>query len=478
MAIKQLYLFSHQASRLYLDLSSITFDDQIILMLPTSMDTRYPYHQFRLVFHHSIVEHFAQELQTEGYNVVVVRELDIQACLSLCDAASNVVTFVSPIDTATINELQSALDTLDIENATFIEDQFFYLTAFELHQWFSEQQHWKMANFYIMMRKRFNILMDNDKPHLGKYSFDGENRKRAPKDYVNTPAAPVSIDSITQEVIERIATEYPNHPKSDTPFFYAVTRAQALDALQHFITHHLATFGVVQDAMLQGNPFMSHALLSLYMNNGLLSPKEVVDRVLQAYEANKAPIEAVEGFIRQILGWREYIRGVYQERMPEYKLINHLNNHQDLPEFFWTADTSMNCLHQTIQETIANSYNHHIQRLMILSNYANLIGVEPLQVSDWFNSMYIDSHDWVVTPNVHGMGLYADGGLMSTKPYISTGNYINKMSDYCSTCYFDPKVKEGPTACPFHQLYWSFIDRHRDTLSTNPRMSLMYRTAK
>lgn len=478
MAMKQLYLFSHQASKTYLELASISTTDQVILLLPKSIDTKYNYHQFRLVFHHSIVQHFALELIAEGYNVVVAKERDVAACLDKFDAVDHEVTFVSTIDTATSDELQEALEALHITNASFIEDQFFYLSGLELHQWFSEQKQWKMANFYIMMRKRFNILMENDKPHLGKYSFDGENRKRAPKGYVNTPATPLAIDSTTQQIIDTIALEYPNHPKSTIPFFYAVTRTQALDALQHFIEHHLATFGVVQDAMLQGNPFMSHALLALYMNNGLLSPIEVVDRVLQAYENQTAPIEAVEGFIRQVLGWREYIRGVYQERMPEYKQLNQLNNQQDLPEFFWTAETSMNCLHQTIQETITNGYNHHIQRLMILSNYANLIGVEPLQVSNWFNSMYIDSHDWVVTPNVHGMGLYADGGLMSTKPYISTGNYINKMSDYCSSCYYDPKVKEGPTACPFHSLYWSFIDRHRDTLSSNPRMSLMYRTQK
>jgi deoxyribodipyrimidine photolyase-related protein len=476
--MRQLYLFSHQASKIYLTLASISPSDQVLLLLPKSMDTRYNYHQFRLVFHHSIIEHFALELLAEGYNVVVVKEQDIYSCLETYDAASHEVTFVSTIDTATSNELQSALEGLQITNASFIEDQFFYLSALELHQWFSEQKQWKMANFYIMMRKRFNILMENDKPHLGKYSFDGENRNRAPKGYVNNPIKPIPIDSITQQAIESIALQYPNHPNSDTPFFYAVTRTQALDAMKHFIDHHLATFGVVQDAMLQGNPFMSHALLSLYMNNGLLSPKEVVDHVIQAYENNAAPIEAVEGFIRQILGWREYIRGVYQEKMPEYKSINHLNNHEDLPEFFWTAQTPMNCLHQTIQETKTNAYNHHIQRLMILSNYANLIGVEPVQLSNWFNSMYIDSHDWVVTPNVHGMGLYADGGLMSTKPYISTGNYINKMSDYCSTCFYDPKVKEGPTACPFHSLYWSFIERHRESLSTNPRMSLMYRPTK
>lgn len=476
--MKQLYLFSHQVSSIYIQRAGITTSDQIILMLPKSMDQRYSYHQFRLIFHHSIVHHFAAECIADGFKVTIANEADVFSCLRRYYIANSDVHFVSTIDTATTMELQTAMEQLQLQHATFIEDVSFYLSALELHEWFDDHRHWKMANFYIMMRKRFNVLMDKDMPHLGKYSFDGDNRSRAPKGYTNTPMPPVPIDAITQRVIQTISTNYPNHPKSDIPFFYAVTRSQAQKALDHFIHHHLATFGVVQDAMLQGNPFMSHALLSLYMNNGLLTPQEVVERVLDAYENHVAPIEAVEGFVRQILGWREYIRGVYQEKMPEYKTINHLNNHADLPEFFWTANTSMNCLHQTIQETKTNAYNHHIQRLMILSNYANLIGVEPTQLSEWFNSMYIDSHDWVVTPNVHGMGLYADGGLMSTKPYISTGNYINKMSDYCQSCFYDPKVKEGPTACPFHSLYWAFIERHRESLSTNPRMSLMYRPQK
>jgi deoxyribodipyrimidine photolyase-related protein len=476
--MKQLYLFSHQVSTIYLKQAGITPSDQIVLLLPKSMYRRYPYHQFRLIFHHSIVRHFAVECMAEGYQVIVSTEIDLLSCLRQTQQANAEVLFVSTVDTATTTDVQTAIDTLHLQKVAFMEDQFFYLSASELHDWFHENPQWKMANFYIMMRKKFNLLMDNDKPHLGKYSFDGENRTRAPKGYFNTPMPPVAIDAITEQAIAFVSHEYPDHPKSDIPFFYAVTRTQALQALEHFTQYHLATFGVVQDAMLQGNPFMSHALLSLYMNNGLLTPQEVVNRVLEAFKQQLAPIEAVEGFVRQIVGWREYIRGVYQEKMPEYKSINHLNNYEDLPDFFWTAETSMNCLHQTIQETKTNAYNHHIQRLMILSNYANLIGVEPIQLSNWFNSMYIDSHDWVVTPNVHGMGLYADGGLMSTKPYISTGNYINKMSDYCSSCFYDPKVKEGPTACPFHSLYWSFIERHREVLSTNPRMSLMYRPTK
>ena len=477
MDITQLFLFSHQCSVSYLEQANITSRDSIVLMLPASMDTRYSYHHHRLVFHHSVVEHFAEELQQKGLDVVVAREADVNAIIATHAHPTAVLTFVRPIDVDVQEELKGSLESRN-QPVRFFDDGFFYLSSGDVHAWFSSESKWKMANFYTMMRQRFHILMDQGKPVEGKYSFDTANRKRAPKGYRSTPPVSMSPDAITQAVIKRIQTTYPDHPQSETTFHYAVTSAKAKDALDHFVQYELANFGMVQDAMLEGNPFMSHSLLSLYMNNGLLHPKEVVTAAETAYHDGLASIESVEGFIRQILGWREYIRGVYQEQMPHYKTINTLNNTTPLPAWFWTADTSMNCLHQTIKETIENSYNHHIQRLMILANYANLIGVVPTELSNWFNAMYVDSHDWVVTPNVHGMGLYADGGIMSTKPYISSGNYIHKMSNYCDKCVYDPTIKEGERACPFHSLYWEFIDRHEPLLSSNPRMSLMYKKKK
>jgi len=451
MAMKQLFLFSHQASEVYIKQTQLQANDEVILMLPKEMDTRFFYHQFRLVFHHSIVEHFALDCRSMGLTVTVVKEESIQSIFTSFLKPNAEVVVVRPIDydvqESFTNTIKSCTNLV-----TILEDDYFYLKPHELSTWFKAQSNWKMANFYMMMRQRFNVMMTDNKPIGGKYSFDSDNRKRAPKGYTSTPPLSFTADEITNEVLEYINKFYPKNPKSSKEFSYAVTKSQAKQALDHFVTYELASFGVVQDAMLQGNPFLSHSLLSLYMNNGLLHPQEVVEAAVNAFQDGLATIENVEGFVRQIIGWREYIRGVYQE--------------------------TMNCLHQTIQETIDNSYNHHIQRLMVLSNYANLIGVLPKELSDWFNSMYIDSHDWVVTPNVHGMGLYADGGIMSTKPYISSGNYIAKMSNYCDDCQYDPKMKEGEKACPFNRLYWSFIDRHEATLSKNPRMSLMYQKKK
>jgi len=477
MAMKQLFLFSHQASEVYIQQAQLQANDEVILMLPKEMDTRYWYHQFRLVFHHSIVEHFALECQTLGLRVTVAKEESIQSVFNSHVKPNVEVVVVRPIDYDVQVSLNNAIQSIT-NPVTMLEDDYFYLKPDELSTWFTSQPNWKMANFYMMMRQRFNVLMTDNKPVGGKYSFDSANRKRAPKGYTSTPPLTFTPDEMTHKVIQEIKQIYPDNPHSTKEFSYAVTSSQAQQALEHFITYELASFGVVQDAMLQGNPFLSHSLLSLYMNNGLLHPQEVVDAAVKAYQDGLATIENVEGFVRQILGWREYIRGVYQESMPEYKVHNTLSNNEPLPDWYWTADTSMNCLHQTIQETIDNSYNHHIQRLMVLSNYANLKGVKPIELSDWFNSMYIDAHDWVVTPNVHGMGLYADGGIMSTKPYVSSGNYIAKMSNYCDDCQYDPKIKEGEKACPFNHMYWSFIDHHEATLSNNPRMSLMYQKKK
>jgi len=429
-------------------------------------------------FHHSVVEHFANDMTRQGYQVVIERQATLTACLSNHTPFEGTAYAVDAIDDDIRVQWQQATRDTSLTIHEWMDDAFFYLTRDDVHAWFSSQQQWKMASFYTMVRKRFDLLMDQGKPVGGKYSFDGANRKRAPKNYVSLAKEPFPHDAITTHVVHTIQQAFPTNPSSTMPFPYAVTRAQAIEAMEHFMRDQLATFGRVQDAMIQGEPFMSHSKLSLYMNNALLTPQEVVNAAIKAYSEGLAPLESVEGFVRQIVGWREYIRGVYQESMPQYKQRNTLQNNEPLPPFYWDAATSMNCLHQTIQETIDYSYNHHIQRLMILSNYANLQGVHPMELSNWFNAMYVDAHDWVVTPNVHGMGLYADGGIMSTKPYISSGNYIHKMSDYCDGCQYDPLIKEGPTACPFHKGYWDFIDRHEAVLSTNPRMRLMYKTKR
>ena len=277
-------------------------------------------------------------------------------------------------------------------------------------------------------------------------------------------------------MIELVKTRFPDHFGDAEPFGWAVTREDALEALQHFIDHCLPQFGDYQDAMKAGDDFLFHSIISPYINVGLLTAKETCEAALAAYENQQAPISAVEGFIRQILGWREFIRGIYWTQMPAYEKTNFFEAKRPLPDFYWTGETDMNCLRETIEATRRNAYAHHIQRLMITGNFALLSGISPAEVEEWYLLVYADAFDWVELPNTHGMALHADGGLMSSKPYAASGSYINRMSDYCSGCAFDPKVKSGPTACPFNYLYWYFMIENEAKLSSNPRMAMPYRT--
>jgi deoxyribodipyrimidine photolyase-related protein len=270
-----------------------------------------------------------------------------------------------------------------------------------------------------------------------------------------------------------VEKRFADHPGALTDFSYPVTREDALGLLKHFLIHRLPTFGDYQDAMLTNQPWMSHSLIASSLNLGLLSPKEVIDGAENMYQEGKAPLAATEGFIRQILGWREYVRGIYLVLGEDYLTSNHFNHDRPLPEFYYTGKTDMNCLKTTVEETIAHGYNHHIQRLMVLSNYANLAEVNPQAVNRWFNEMYIDSSEWVVAANVLGMGLHADGGKMATKPYIASGAYINKMSDYCDDCAFQVTLKTGKKACPFNSLYWHYLATKKDSFQANPRMTMM-----
>jgi deoxyribodipyrimidine photolyase-related protein len=260
------------------------------------------------------------------------------------------------------------------------------------------------------------------------------------------------------------------------PFGWGVTRPSALEALQYFVAHHLPNFGDYQDAMRAGEDALFHSVLSPYLNLGLLAPGEVCEAALDAYHRGGAVLNSVEGFVRQILGWREYMRGVYWTQMPAYQQTNFLGAHRPLPDFYWTAETEMSCLRETIEATRRNAYAHHIQRLMITGNFALLAGLSPDQVEAWYLSVYADAFEWVELPNTHGMALYADGGLLGSKPYAASGAYIDRMSNYCAGCAYRPKLKNGPQACPFNYLYWYFMIVHAEHLKPNPRMGLSYRT--
>jgi deoxyribodipyrimidine photolyase-related protein len=333
-----------------------------------------------------------------------------------------------------------------------------------------------MEYFYREMRRKHAILMNGDDPVGGHWNYDAENRK-PPKEGLNIPKPyNNNIDSITSEVIALVAKFFPNHFGDLEPFYFATTRGHALQALQLFIEQRLLNFGDYQDAMIEGEPWVYHSHISFYLNCGLLLPLECVRAAENAYYQDKAPLNAVEGFVRQIIGWREYVRGVYWLKMPDYVENNFLSAKRDLPSFYWTAETKMNCLRQCVSETKQNAYAHHIQRLMILGNFALIVGINPTQVNEWFLTVYADAYEWVELPNVYGMTLFADGGYLASKPYAAGGSYINKMSDYCRNCSYKVVKKNGPDACPFNYLYWNFLIRNRNKLETNHRISMMYKT--
>ena len=278
------------------------------------------------------------------------------------------------------------------------------------------------------------------------------------------------------QVLDLVEARFPDNFGTLRPFQFQTDRAGALRALDHFITHALPDFGAYQDAMLAGDPYLYHAVIGLYLNAGLLDPLEVCERAADAYAQGHAPINSVEGFIRQIIGWREFIRGIYFLEGPGYTRRNALDHRRALPALFWGADTQMNCLHHAVGQTRELAYAHHIQRLMVTGNFALLAGVDPAQVHEWYLAVYADAYEWVEAPNVIGMSQFADGGVVGSKPYVSSGAYIDRMSDYCGSCHYRVKDKTGPRACPFNLLYWHFLIRHRDRFAGNPRMAQMYRT--
>jgi deoxyribodipyrimidine photolyase-related protein len=355
-------------------------------------------------------------------------------------------------------------------------DTRFVASHAEFEAWAAGRQDLVMEYFYREQRRKTGLLMDGDKPAGGRWNLDKENRKPANTDLF-TPQAPVfPPDAITNEVIDLVTTRFNDLIGSLDDWDLAVTREQALVAQQTFLDEALCSFGDYQDAMVTGQPRLWHAHLSPYINSGLLDPLELCREVDRRYREGKVPLNCAEGFIRQIIGWREYMRGIYWLTGPDYAKNNALGATRKLPRFYWTAETDMNCLHQVIGQTWATAYAHHIQRLMVAGNFALLIGADPYEVHLWYMEVYLDAYEWVTMPNVIGMSQFADGGFLATKPYAASGAYINRMSDYCAGCRYDPAQRVGENACPFNALYWDFLARNREQLAGNPRLRNQYRT--
>jgi len=358
------------------------------------------------------------------------------------------------------------------------EDRHFFCTVREFAAHAKGRKSLRMEYFYREQRQRHGVLMqpeaDGGGPVGGQWNFDADNREAfgaAGPGHV-PPRARFEPDATTREVFELVQTRFASHPGCLDSFAWPVTRAQALESLQSFIQERLPHFGQHQDAMWPGEPWLYHAHLSAALNLKLLNPREVVAAAEAAHRAGHAPLASVEGFIRQILGWREYVRGIYWTKMPQYLERNLLNAQQDLPPWYWTGTTDMACLRDAIGQTLEHGYAHHIQRLMVTGLYALMLGVTPQQVHAWYLAVYVDAVEWVELPNTLGMSQYADGGVMGSKPYVATGKYIQRMSPYCKGCRYDPAQRSGHTACPFTTLYWDFLMRHEATLIKNPRMSL------
>lgn len=360
-------------------------------------------------------------------------------------------------------------------------DRHFLCSTEEFAGWMQGRKQPRMEHFYRWMRARTGWLMRGPDPLGDRWNFDEDNRgafdARGPG--LMEPPMSFAPDAIVHDVLELVSREYASHPGSLEHFDWPVTRAQALLALDDFVEHRLADFGTYQDAMWSGlgwpRALLYHSRLSAALNLKLLDPREVCAAVIARYEKGLAPLASVEGFVRQILGWREYVRGIYWQRMPQYLDGNALEAHQKLPAFYWNAQTDMNCLRQSIGDTLAHGYAHHIQRLMVTGLYALQLGVRPHEVHEWYLAVYVDAIEWVEVPNTIGMSQHADGGFMASKPYAASGKYIQRMSNYCGACRYKPELATGEKACPVTTLYWDFLDRHRERFAAHPRLKMQLR---
>ncbi|MDY7025216.1 MAG: cryptochrome/photolyase family protein [Pseudomonadota bacterium] len=456
----------------------------IVLMAEVAAEAQYvKHHKKKIAFLFSAMRHFAQQLKEQGYTVEYCQyEQGLKSLKAAVEYAQSryelgEIVVTEPGEYRLKAEFEGWQNDVDLPVKLCTDQRFLTDTSF-FAQWAKGRKQLRMEYFYREMRKRHHVLMEDGEPVGGQWNFDKSNRQALPEDIDITAPKIFTPDSISQEVMALVEKEFADHFGALEPFYFAVTREQALQVLDEFIENRLPWFGDYQDAMSEQDPWLFHSHISFYLNCGLLNPQEVIDLAEHAYHIGHARINAVEGFIRQVLGWREYVRGLYWHLMPDYAQNNALNAKRDLPEFFWTAKTEMNCLKHCVQNTIDNAYAHHIQRLMVLGNFMLLAGIEPKQVNEWYLLVYADAYEWVELPNVSGMILFADGGILASKPYAASGSYIHKMSNYCQSCHYNVKEKQGATACPFNYLYWNFIFEHQSMLSKNPRMNLVIRNAQ
>ncbi|OYU16525.1 MAG: cryptochrome/photolyase family protein [Alphaproteobacteria bacterium PA4] len=456
--------------------------DSVVLMMEVGAEATYVrHHQKKIAFLFSAMRHFAAELRAAGWTVDYMALDDPANGQSFDAEVARAATRHAAIAIVTVEggewrvlASQQGWGALTGLPCRILPDDRFLTSRADFADWARDRKRLVMEDFYRLMRRHTGILMDGITPAGGQWNYDADNRKPPAKGMAYPPPPTFAPDAVTTAVLTLVADRFGTHFGDLLPFARAVTREQALAALADFIARRLPRFGDFQDAMVAGEDHLFHSELSSLLNCGLLSALEVCQAAEAAYRAGAVPINAAEGFIRQILGWREYVRGIHWMAGPDYTARNHLAATRDLPAFYWTGDTDLRCLAEAIGATRRHAHAHHIQRLMVLGNFAMLAGVDPVQVHEWFLAVYDDAYEWVEAPNVIGMSQFADGGLMGSKPYAAGGAYINRMSDYCRGCRYDVKQRTGLNACPFNSLYWDFLARHRETLGKNHRLLRMY----
>ncbi|MDZ7751059.1 MAG: cryptochrome/photolyase family protein [Gammaproteobacteria bacterium] len=461
--------------------------DRLLMVEAPGEATRVWSGKARIVMFLAAMRHYAAGLASSGFHLSYLaledhRHPTLEAALAetLAIAAPRELVVVQPgeygVATAIAAQCRASGVPLRV-----LPDPHFMADDDDFARWADGRSNLVMEHFYRAMRRRHGILMDDDgKPAGGAWNFDRANRQPFPRRGPGLLPRPLGFapDATTREVMDIVERRFAAHPGRLEHFNWPVTTADARRALADFIAHRLASFGPHQDAMWTDEAWLYHATLSAALNLHLLDPREVMDAALEAYHQGQAPIASVEGFVRQILGWREYVRGIYGRFMPDYLEMNHLGARADLPAFYWNADTRMHCLAQAVGQTLDHGYAHHIQRLMVTGLFAMLYGVQPRQVHEWYLAVYVDAVEWVELPNTLGMSQHADGGLMASKPYAASGKYIQRMSNYCAACPFDSRVTSGATACPFNILYWDFLLTHRRRFAHHPRTALQWRAVE
>ncbi|WP_020166259.1 cryptochrome/photolyase family protein [Methyloversatilis discipulorum] len=470
-----------------LDHASAAFDgfdpgrDRVLMIEAAGESTHVWSHKARSALFLSAMRHFADALRGRGWTVDY-RALgdgdsedlvDILAA-RLRDHVPRKMVLVEPGEW----RLEQAIRALCERERVALDlrdDLHFMISRTGFADWAKKYRQPRMEFFYRMMRQRHGVLMDGDEPAGGRWNFDADNRSGFGRKGPGLVPPPLRFepDAITREVIAEVEVRFADHPGSTADFDWPVTREQALAALADFVSHRLELFGHHQDAMWTGQPWLWHARLSAAMNLKLLSPREVVAAAVSAWRERGLPLQSVEGFVRQVIGWREFIRGMYWLDMPRMRDANHYGHARALPRWYWTGDTGMNCMRAAIGQTLRHGYAHHIQRLMVTGQFALLAEIAPQQVEDWYLAVYVDAVEWVELPNVAGMALYADGGRFTSKPYVASGAYIQRMSNYCDGCRYSPSARSDEAACPVTVLYWHFLDRHEAEFAANPRTALM-----